>query len=463
MNKMDNNTYEQEINLKDLMFAVFRKWRIVIIFALIFAVLFAGYKCIRELIHQNDKEYVAELKAKYKTDQEKYNQTKETYERDIKNLNASITNQEEYKKNSVLLKIDPYNEGTASVDIFIKMAEVPENAGIMITSVDFTDSVVKAYASAIQRGEFLKDISTKMGIDLIYLKELVTVTTDYDSNMLNISVTYTDKEGAGKILDVIVDHLNSMSSEIKDNLGQHNLSIMNQEVGVVTDQTLVDYQKKRVEDLVNTNKNLEDTERELKELEDPVKPVALSKISIVKAGVKYGILGCVTGAFLVALLVCGVFIMNGKVNTDHELKNRFGLKFLGGFSYKRKKKALSGVDLLLDRLEGRESVSDTFICDIISANITGLLNKEESVFLTGMVDEDYLAGLAGEIQKRISEIKLGFGSDILHCAESLYKIQQYDTVILVESLKQSKLRNVEKEVELARNMNKRMLGYITIS
>lgn len=460
---MDNSMYEQEIDLKDLMFAVFRKWRLIVLFALFFAVFMSGYKCLKELRNQNDKEYVSELKERYITDQMKYEQSKKGYESDIESFNASITNQEEYKEKSILLKVDPYNKGTASVDVFVKMSEAPESTGITVTPVDFADGVVKAYASAIQQGGFLEDISRIMGIDLIYLKELITVTTDYDSNMLNVSVTYTDKEGAGKILDVILENLNSMHPDIQEHLGQHNLSIMNQNVGVMTDQTLADYQKLKVEDLTATNKKLEDTEKALKGLEEPAKPVALSRMSIVKEGVKYGILGCFVGAFFVAFCVCIVYVMNGKINTDEDLKNSFGIKHLGSFAQIRVKRSFSGIDIWLDRLEGRKIISDETVVDIISANILGMINKGESVFLTGMVEEARLANLTEKLQQRLSEVKLVFGTDILYSAVSLQNLQQYDTVIFVESRRQTKLREIEKEIEVVRNMKKEILGYIVIN
>lgn len=458
---MDNNLNEQEIELKDLIFAVLRKWRLVVLFAFVFAVLLGGYKCVKELMNQNDEEYINELKEEYKADQKNYEQSKKTYERDIESFSASLTNQEEYKEKSILLKADPYNKGTASVDLFVKMSETP-NSTIIITPVDFADSVVKAYASGIQQGGFLKDISREMGVDLIYLKELITVTTDYDSNMLNVSVTYIDKDGAGKILDVILKNLKSMYPDIQETLGQHKLSIINKDIGVITDQTLADYQKQKVEDLATTNKNLEATEKALKELKEPPKPVVLSRMSIVKEGVKYGILGGFAGAFLVAFCVCAVFIMDGKIKTDEDLKKWFGLNQLGSFAQTRANKAFAGVDLWLDKLEGRELVSDELIVDIISANILGMLNKGESVYLTGMVEEPRLSGLAGEIQERLSDLKLGFGSDILHSVVTLQNLQHYDTVILVELRRHANLREIEKEIEIVRNMKKDVLGYIVM-
>ena len=460
---MDNNIYEQEIDLRDLMFAVFRKWRLIVLFAFIFSVFLGGYKCVKELINKNNEEYVAEMKEQYLTDQTKYEQSKKGYESDIESFNASITNQEEYKEKSILLKLNPYNKETASVDVFVKMSEMPESSGVTATSVDFADSVVKAYASAIQQGGFLEDISREMGIELIYLKELITVTTDYDSNMLNVSVAYTDKEGAGKILDEILKNLKTMYPDIQEHLGQHNLSVMNQNVGVLTDQTLADYQKLKVEDLSATNKKLEDTEKALKGLEEPAKPVALSRISIIKEGVKYGILGCFVGALLVVFCVCVVYVMNGKINTDDDLKNRFGLKLLGGFLQTRVKRVFSGIDMWLDRLEGRDIVSDETVVDIISSNILGMINKGESIFLTGMVEETRLADLTEKIQQRLSKLKFGLGTDIVHNAESLQNLQQYDIVILVVSRRQTKLREIEKEIEVVHNMKKELLGYIVLN
>lgn len=457
---MEYNIYEQEIDIKNLIFEVLRKWRLVVLSVFLFSVMLGGYKCVKELMHQNDEEYVAELKEQYKTDKKKYDQTKKSYERDIKSFNASLINQEEYKEKSILLKADPYNKGTASVDVFVKMSEVPQSTGITVTSVDFADSVVKAYASAIQQGGFLEGMSRNMGVDLIYLKELVTVTTDYDSNMFSVSVTYTDREGAGKILAVILENLKSMYPDIQEHLGQHNLSIMNQDIGVITDQTLADYQKQKVEDIAATNKNLDDTEKALKELEEPPKPVVLSRMSILKEGVKYGLMGVFVGAFLAAFCICVVFIINGKINTDEDLRNRFGLNQLGCFAHMRGKKTLAQVDMWLDRLYGREIVSDELIVDIISANIRGILNKGDTVFLTGMVEERRLSDLAEKIQQRLSELKLGFGNDLLHSAVTLQDLQQYDAVILVELRRQTKLREIEKEIEIVRNMKKNVLGYI---
>lgn len=180
---MNNNAYEQEINLKDLLFTVLRKWRPIMLTAFALAILLGGYKGGKELMNQGNEEFVSDLKEQYKNDLDKYEQSKKGYERDIANLTASITYQEKYKENSILLKIDPYNKGTASVDVFVRMLEPSQEMGLTVLTVDYADGVVKAYASAIQQGGFLAGLAEQKGIDLIYLKELIKVTVDYDSNM----------------------------------------------------------------------------------------------------------------------------------------------------------------------------------------------------------------------------------------------------------------------------------------
>jgi capsular polysaccharide biosynthesis protein len=460
---MKDNMYEQEIDLKDLMFAVFRKWQLIILVAIIFAVLLGGYKCVKELMNHRNEEYVSELKDQYGSDLEQYEQDKSRYEWNIEKLTASIAYQEKYRENSILMKADPYNEAMAAVDIYVKILELPQGNGITVTSVDPADGIVKAYASGIVQGTILKSVSKQTGIDLMYLKELVKVTTDYDANMINVSVTYTDEKGAEKILNGLLEHIASSCTEIQANLGQHTIAIMNQNIGTVVDQSLADYQKNKLNDLTEMKKNLDDAEKALKELEEPSQPVALSKRSMLREGMKYGVFGGFFGAFLVAFGVCIAFIMNGKLNTDGDLKSRFCLKFLGGFTEKREKRAFSGIDAWLDRLEGKEYISDEAIYDMLAANIGNLANKGTTILFTGTVGEGTLSNLVMKLRDRLPELQLDYAINMTKNASTLQRIPEFDEIILVETRKKSRYRDIEKEVEIVSNIKKEFMGYIVLA
>lgn len=460
---MTDNMYEQEIDLKDLMFTVFRKWQLIIVVAIIFAVLLGGYKCVKELMNHRNEEYVSELIEQYGKDLKQYEQDKNAYEWNIEKLTASIAYQEKYRENSILMKVDPYNEATAAVDIFIEVPKIPQGNGIIVTSVDPADGIVKAYASGIVQGTILKSVSKQTGIDLMYLKELVKVTTDYDANMINVSVTYTDEKEAEKILNGLLNRIESSCTEIQTNLGQHTIAIMNQNIGTVVDQSLATYQKNKLDDLTEMKKNLDDAQKALKALKEPSQPIALSKRSMLKQGVKYGVLGGFLGAFLVAFGVCISFVMSGKLNTDDDLKRRFRLKFLGAFTEKREKKAFSGINAWLDRLEGKEYISDEAIYDMIAANIGNLAGKGTTILFTGTVRAVALSNLVMKLQDRLPELQLEFAADMTRNASTLRRIPEFDEIILVETRKKSQYTDIEKEIEMISNMKKDFMGYIVLA
>lgn len=116
---MDYNTDEQEIDLKDLMFAVFHKWRPVILVAVICGLLLGGVKGYMTYKSQSDPEVRKEADLTYSADLELYEKNKETYEREIENLRTDIINQQDYLDNSIWINMSPYDVGEARVDLYV--------------------------------------------------------------------------------------------------------------------------------------------------------------------------------------------------------------------------------------------------------------------------------------------------------------------------------------------------------
>ncbi|MFT4104639.1 MAG: hypothetical protein QM657_02680 [Lacrimispora sp.] len=459
---MDNNIYEQEINLKDLVFFTFRKWRSILLVAFVFAVLLGGYKSGKEFMNHNDEKFLLDLKEEYENNLEKYQQVVMRYKLDIENLTASIEHQEMYKKNSLLLRINPYRKGVSTVDIFVKIPEPLQADGGAVAGVDHADSMVKAYASAIQKDTFLEEVSKQKGIDLIYLNELITVTEDYDSNMINVSVTSTEEAEAEEILNKILEKIEFITIQIQEDLGQHSIAIMNQSTGSVTDQLLADYQQQNVKNMAETNKILMDIEMALRGVKEPERPAALSNGLILKEGIKYGFLGGIAGAFLVAFGSSVIFLMDGKLKIDNDLKDRFGIKLLGSFAEIKRKRRFSCIDTWLEQLEGGEDLADELVYDIIATNISNFEDKGGAIFLTGTVKEVVLKELETQLKERLPQLILEIGSDITKNVSTLQKIPEYDKIILVEVRSKSKYKDIGKEVEIILNLKRNIMGYIVL-
>lgn len=458
---MDNNTYEQEIDLKDLMFAVFRKWRPIILAAVILGGILGGYKVGSGLMKQRSSEFVQTAQDDYQMDLSMYEKTKSSYEREVENLTANLEYQEDYFNSSILMQISPYDKCVASADIFVKteLPEIIDGKYIMVT--DRADSVLKAYSSFIEQGAGLKT-ADRMGITANNFRELVTVEVDYESNMMNIAVAYLDEKGAGDLLEGILSDLKDAFSEMQASMGEHQMLVLNQNVTSETDLNLLNVQKSNADMLMTLQKTLQDKEKALDELKEPSMPAALSKTTLLKSGIKYGILGGVLGAFMAVFLICVVFLMSDKLSSEKELKNRFGLKVLGVFAQKRKKRAFSGIDNWLDRMEGKIGTAEEKVYEVLAVNVENYKEDSGKLMLTGTVNDAVLQDIAGKLRPMLKGIDLQVASDMNESAATLKQLPDCDGIILVEERGNSKFAGIEQEIEVIKNLKKKIIGCIVI-
>lgn len=453
---------EQEIDLKDLLFFVLHKWRIVLSTALILAVLIGGYKLGKGLLEQQNEDYIARIEKQYETDKKDYKQKKDTYESNIQNLTADIQNAEEYQANSILQKIDPYNKWVASADVFIKMDNIQQENSTNIYDSDPADSVLKAYESAVKKGIEIQNLSKEKGLDLKYLKELIRVIPDYQSNMLTVTATDTDAAGAQEILDIIIKSLKNKYSDVQQNLGEHSIIVMNQNLSTKSDPDLAETQKSRIENLTSIRQNLEDAKTKLEELKEPGTPTILSSIGLLKSGAKYGVLGGVVGGFLACFLISVLFCLNSKVYNSDELKTRFGIIIMGSFIKKREKRAFSKFDSLLDKLEGKEYITDSAVYERIAANIGIYTEKNLLILLTGTAKEDDINRITMELKERLPDLRFESAMDMNKYPETLTKLPKADGIILIETSGVSKYNMIQNELETITSIKKNVIGCIIL-
>ena len=225
-----NNVYEQEIDLKDLIFAVLHRWRMILAAAVVLALLLGGYKALRTYNHNNDDASILEAKAQYEKDLEAYNQRVSVCEREIANLEEDIDRQEDYLENSILMNMSPYDVWEGKTELFVKTdyTIMPE---LTYQNQDYTATVLQSYQSALTNAQFMKDVAAKGQIDARYLKELVTVTIgksdDGYNNLLIVQVRHTDEKLANQLMTNILEGVNQSESRIQSVIGTHTITEVN--------------------------------------------------------------------------------------------------------------------------------------------------------------------------------------------------------------------------------------------
>lgn len=455
---MDNNTYEQEIDLKDLMFAILHKWRPIIICAIILGIALGGYKVGNGLAKQRDAEFVQKEQENYNNDILTYERTKSNYEREIKNLTTNLEYQEDYYNNSILMQISPYDKCVAQADIFVKTG-LPEIVdGKYILLMDNADSILKAYASYIKQGGGVSTEVSKGNIN--YLQELIHTDIDYDSDMISLTVSYTDEDGAEKILDEILSNIQDQQISIQNKMGDHQVIVLNKDVKSVTDLALATLQKNSSDLLTTLQKTLDDKQNALEELKEPNKPAALSNVTLLKSGVKYGILGGVLGGFIAVFYSCVSFLMSDKLYSSKELKNRFGIKTLGVFSPEGKKRAFMKIDKWLDRLEHKADMSEADTYEVIAINVENYKDDCSKILVTGTVELEILQDVATELSSKCETLKLTAAADMNKSPSTLKMLSEYEGIILVEKRGRSIIGEIQKELDVIENLQKKVVGCI---
>lgn len=458
---MDNQNYEQEIDLKDLMFAVFHKWRSIILTAVILGILLGGYKLGTGLMNREANGDIQTVQADFAEDVDLFERTNRMYELEIGLLKERVEAQEDYFTNSVLMQLNPYSKNVASAGVFIKTDLLDRMNGTYVLMSDDADGILKAYEQVIKRAEGIERISGT-AIEPRYLMELITTSVDYAGNMLNVTVAYKEEAGAQEILEMLLSNLKKEYTEIQSKFGNHELIFMDETSGIITDPGLVNTQRNYSDSLSNLQKSLADKEKALEDLTPPSQPSALSAVSSLKSGIKYGILGGVLGAFLSVFCICVAFLMSDKMSSEKELKSRFGLRILGVFAQISKKRPLSGVDRWLDRMEGKTSRKPAEVYEIMAVNVKNYMEEGQKILILGSASNGKISEIAEELRRRVPGAEIQVGQDMEQYAETLRLLPEAGQVILVEERGKSKYEEIQNQVEVIRSLNKDIIGCVVV-
>ena len=462
----------QEVDIKELLYGVMKAWRPVLGLGLGCAVLLGGYKA-------------SEQQEQYEADLLVYESARESYEREIENMVNSLDSQQEYLQNSVLMQISPYEKGTAAADLYVK-TDYQIMPGMDYQNQDYTDALVKAYGTSLKEDGVLEAVAEQMGLELRYLKELISVLTmaksidkpelisvtpDLESDVLTVTVAHTDEAAAGRLLDFLLEGLEKKEEELSESVGAHDLVVLSQTTDSVVDLSLSDSQKRVADSLTTLQDSLEEKEKALSQLSKPSLSPG-SRGAVLSVGVKYGVLGGVMGVLLGAFCACLFWLFRDKAEDGGELELRFGFPELGTFG-SRKKRWFSWVDRLVDRMFGKKpAADDETVYRRIEARIRYYYPEAKQLYL-GQLSRSGNAGgpaekfagefakeFAGRLKEAFPERTLQWGGALAEDPEALGHAASSDGVILVVEKGRTAYQEIQREAEAAKSCGARILGFV---
>lgn len=345
------NEQEKEINLKRLFYKACRGWRVAVVAALIGAFVIGGTKCAIELARVGDPEVIEARQRAYEGELAVHQQKGDLIEKEIEDMEDTLVQQKEYNENSVLMKIDPYNEWLGSVDFYVETdwQVLPEQS---IQAQNPANQIVRVYSTYITNGELYQYIIERLDapMEIRYLREVLTASADATNYLIHFSVRGTSQAECQKILGLIEEGMRAKQMEITESVKDFKLLTTNSSTYSQINYSLEETQKnnkKVIEDCTTgiSAKNFEliEWEEEGKKIEEPV----LGRRAAVKTGIKTAILVALVIGFLI-LGYYGVGYLVSKYVQDREEFDNWGV-YVAELPRSYKKKPFAWVDRLIGK------------------------------------------------------------------------------------------------------------------
>lgn len=451
---MDSTTPQNVIYLKDLVFCVLRRWKTVLIFALIFALVFGGYKGLtgwRTLgVQPNLSGYSTEL-AQYELD-------KAALDRQMENLQESLSRQQEYLDHSVLMTLNPYSYYEATVIVYVD-SNYTINPSANYQLPDKTEYMLSAYYAAFMSTDFIQRLAQAAGIDYRYFSELYSVQIPLSSNRVVVTVMHHDNAAANSILQLLLANFTAAKETVTTTIGSHNLHILEQSVSTSANPELLTTQLDANQQLFDLQQEVTALSLELEALKPPAVPQPASKASVLKDAFAFGVLGAVLGAGLVMLYLWISHAVRSKVYSARALCTRTGVKILGCISDRI---PACVIDRWLLKLEGRDLTDPASRAFTLAQDIAHRCGQIGQLLVTGDGDLQQRKLLTDALRQAMPGVRVLDQGSILRSADAVDGLNTCDAVLLAEQCGRSAYDKVAAQCQMIADYEKTLLGCVLI-
>lgn len=448
---------ERTIRINDLIAYILKKWKLILVVMLVFAALGMIYKGKAEVAETTVRTEKKKKKPEDRADRE----LKSYLENSIESIGDSLEAWPELSDNYMIMNMDASSVVTNKLYYYVEMSDMTEETKVH----DPADSVLSMYEFYIKEG---LPIYLTEQTDLTKYpdawKDIIFFEKSLEGNTFAVTVKYDNKTVCNKITDLASEYIETVGDKIRQTVGDCTV----QKVDTMTSTNAdIGLQRKQIDNCDNMihirNKIVsgQDEIEKIKKTSQGTELTANREISK-KAIVKFGILGAVGGAVLVAGILFLMFIFDKKIRKAEQLKDNFGVKILGDVTAPDNTKG--AVNRLIARFENAEkrSENEKERFQIVRENISLTLEQKHMektrLLVLGLMEEGRLSGILHEISGSQAEYESLVYEEA--SATVLKKLGTADGVILVVEKNKNTYENVWEQIRMVQESGKQLLGVI---
>ena len=501
---------ERVIDLLALIRTVLKKWRRMLIFGILFALLSAVYFGVLKsgkAVEVVDSEVSVE------------DESPDNYAAELEIIDNSIANKNRYIQNSKLLQLDPNAVSRAYIRFSIQMDDTEESSEAEgtgeevavqevldeqqvqeISSADMADTagadmagagengsdsiskvylddssrkavlILRHYINAVNYDTDYEKLASQLGMEKEYIRELVWASVEDEAALSgNIQAVYSDEENAVMIAEQALEILKEEKAAATGLYGRHKVIVEPAVVRTTSDRSYNTQLKERLQEMNdlktqkdNFQKNFNLTEKMVEKLSDTGSENKISR----KELVKYIVLGFILGCLLFLLVYAIFLVAAGVLLSSRELGRMFGMNKLAVVPDSRMK---NGLDRLIsgigsDRFSSRdERIAYQIAAENICEQLSGLSDSGSVAVVTDLEEETAFG--AGQILEEFlkeNNIRAEVLPHLNQSPKELSELKSCDASVLLLRGGSSRLRHVSEFKNTLHTYKKTVLGSIVI-
>lgn len=492
---------ERELSLIDLIVDILLRWRSIIVWMLVGALLMGGFSYVNSIRTASaQKAALEKQQAEWEEKQallEAQMKDKETTNADlIKELTETqknnVLNVLEYGKMKAFYEASPYLQMDAA-----KVPKVELSYLVKSSVLDNSYSIERLYEDTLESGlqQWLAESDQNQLGDISELVSLDRATGTVESDSFNVQVIHVSEELCKELAQQVTNYIAAQQLNIAQQAGRHEVVLVNQTFAFVRDNAVLNQQKTLWSNITNVDTTVDKaigafseeekayyeflTHVELEEEEAEAEQSAESEtvlekpeeIEVITPGIsiKYVILGMILFAFIWVFYLFLKYILNNKLRATDDIGEIYNVPQLGRIPKSTaKKKWFDFVDRLILQLRDRNRRTFT------AEEATGLAGvavkiaaKKESFDVVCCIGCDMKEGVrkvADAVQKTLKEenIELTVLNNVLYDQSAMEQLQGVKGAFLLEKAGETLYDEIVKELELLQRQDIKVLGVVVV-
>lgn len=499
---------EKEIKLKDLLIEILLRWRAIIVWMLVGAIVMGAYSYVvtykdeRAAIIQNE-EIQAEIEEQKKkleeTEDEYANKGNMTLDYLTSKLNAMqkgavdnvlayedyIVARKEYMEKSILMHMDALN-----------IPQVELSFAILSDNVEKSYSIERIYEDMIAGGLYQYIEDKNEDISMEQAAELVTITratsgTFNGGDTFEIRIRAITEQQCKTLAENVIEYLNSKHGNIEKVMGSHIIEVVKNDFSVAMDYSIQSSQITAKHEIVTWENNVAEwkenfseeeqryynyvttgkavTNENVDNFEETEDDYQLVKVVPASISVKMVILGLGLSAFIYMCYVIILYIFGNKLSVCDDVDDMFEVQHLGVIQCQaHEKKIFDFVDKWIYKLRdyGKRRFPEKEALGLATVAVKIAAEKEglHKIFCIGCDIKNDTAETCSKIALELKKdnIDAVVLNNILYDQESLGKLREAKGAFLVETAGSTMYEEIVKELEILKRQDIMVLGILVV-